>query len=481
MLVAGCALAFSAVASISLPILLLGGLAAAVVVAARDRIRMPEMRRPFGPLADAVVIVLLLLAIPNIAIFAAGGGAGQALQTGFIQFHQNLFLGPTNQVLAGDALLVDTLSQYGVGSIYFLAGIFNLIPIGNETLGLVEGVLSALMFIGAWTVMRIAGVSRLLAAAAMFVAVVALVYGLQYPLGGLLQHGAFRFGLPIGVVVGAVAEARWPNHQRSARALQVGTVALASIWALEGFAYSVFTVMVVAALIVWLAPAGERRGEAVRWIVQLLAACVAAHVLLAAVTLAARGELPEWGWYLNTLREFLFGRIGDLTYDFSQWSPGVALGALYLVSASALLVMLRRRPELALKERATVVAIAAMTAFGVALLSYVVNRGSDHIIAYVCTARRHARSALALAARAARSGAAVAGQARSPGIRARDRGPARRSRRLVGRRPLPPVGPRLCAPRRRLALGSLRPCVEPAAAAARGDGRRRVARAVHAR
>ncbi len=117
-----------------------------------------------------------------------------------------------------------------------------MIPIGNETLGLVEGVLSALMFAGAWAVMRIAGVSRLLAAGAMLVAVIALVYGLQYPIGGLLQHGAIRFGLPIGVVVGAVAESRWPGAATPARLLQLLTVGIASIWALEAFAYTALTV-----------------------------------------------------------------------------------------------------------------------------------------------------------------------------------------------------------------------------------------------
>jgi hypothetical protein len=383
-LIAATALAFTTIDSVSWPLLIAGAVLIAAFVALGERIAVPAAGRRLGPLADVAVTVLLLGAVPNLVIFATGGGTADAVQTSIIQFHQDFFLGPANQILAGDAMLVDTLSQYGVGSIYFLAGLFTFIPIGNGTLGLIEGVLSALMFIGAWGVMRIAGVSRLLAASAMAVAVIALVYGLQYPLGGLLQHGAIRFGLPIGVVVGAVAESRWPGAATPARLLQLLTVAVASIWALEAFAYTALTVGAVVAVTVVMAPAGGRRRELIRWIAQLFAACAIAHVLLAAITLIATGELPDWGWYLNTLREFLFGQIGDLTYDFSPWSPGLAVGGLYVVSAAALSLLIWRRPDVAARERTMVIAIAGMTAFGVALFTYIVNRSADHIVPYVC-------------------------------------------------------------------------------------------------
>jgi len=383
-LLAATTLAFTHTSSVSWPALIAGAALIAAFVFARERLRLPHAGRRIGLPLDAAVIVLLLLAVPNLAVFAGGGGTEGAVETAILQFHQNFFLGPANQILHGDAMLVDTLSQYGVGSIYFLAGLFNVIPISNASLGLIEGLLSALMFIGAWAVMRIAGVSRPLAAGAMAVAVIALVYGLQYPLGGLLQHGAFRFGLPIGVVVGAVAESRWPRHATPARLLQLLTIAVASIWALEAFAYTTLTVLAVIAVGFFLTVRGERKAFLLRWVVQLIAACLLAHLLLAAITLIATGELPDWGWYINTLREFLFGQIGDLTYDFSPWSPALAVGALYLVSAAAIAILIRRRPDLALSQRTLLVALAGMTAFGVALFSYIVNRSADHIIPYVC-------------------------------------------------------------------------------------------------
>lgn len=382
-LLGGAALAFTTIDSISWPLLIAGGLAIAAFVAALGRVTLPRAGRRLGTAADAAVVVLLLLAIPNLEIFAAGGGTADAVQDTIIQFHQNFFLGPANQVLAGDAMLVDTLSQYGVGSIYFLAGLFTVIPIGNENLGLIEGVLSALMFAGAWAVMRIAGVSRLLAAFAMLVAVVALVYGLQYPLGGLLQHGAIRFGLPIGVVVGAVSESRWPRAALPGRLLQLLTVGIASIWALEAFAYTVLVALAIVSVALWLAPAGARRREFLRRISQLVVACLLAHFLLAATTLLVTGQLPDWGWYLNTLRQFLVGGIGDLTYDFSPWSPGLALGALYMVSCVAVVLFAIYRRDVLVRERTAFVAVAGFTALGVGLFTYLVNRSTDHIVPYV--------------------------------------------------------------------------------------------------
>ena len=97
---------------------------------------------------------------------------------------------------------------------------------------------------------------------------------------------------------------------------------------------------------------------------------MAAHLVLAAGTLAATGELPDWGGYVDTLRAFLSGQIGDWTYDFSPFSPGIALGALYMASASAVVLLLMRRPDLLPRERPILVGITGMTVWGIGLFSY---------------------------------------------------------------------------------------------------------------
>ncbi len=378
----GVALSFAHLDSVSVAVLAIGLALIPVVLVARERARMPALPRSAGGAIDLAVILLLLLAVPNLVVLVTADPT-EAYKTSVTQFHQNFYLGPANQILAGDAMLVDTLSQYGVASIYFLAGMFKVFPIGNGTLGLIEGLLSALMFIGSYAAVRIAGVSRLLAGSTMAVAVVALVYGLEFPLGALLQHGAFRFGLPVGVIVGAVAESRWPQAAAPARALQLLTVAIASIWALEAFAYTLLTLVAIVALRAATMPAAERRRELVGWAAGVAGVCLVAHLLFALATLAGSGELPDWGWYLNTLREFLAGQLGDLTYDFSRWSPGLALGPIYLASAAAVVLIVRRRPDVVARARTMLIAITGMTAFGVALLSYIVNRSADHIIPYV--------------------------------------------------------------------------------------------------
>ena len=114
-----------------------------------------------------------------------------------------------------------------------------------------------------------------------------------------------------------------------------------------------------------------------------VAACVVAHVLLAAATLAAAGELPDWGRYLAYLKEFLFGDVGDITYDFSHWSAGLPVGAAYLASAAAFVLVVRRRRDLVDEERAALIALCGATAYGIALFSYFVNRSADHILPYV--------------------------------------------------------------------------------------------------
>jgi hypothetical protein len=258
-----------------------------------------------------------------------------------------------------------------------------VLPISNGMLGAVEGGLSALVFIATYATLRIAGVSRLLAGAALAVAVTVLVYGLQLPVGGLLQHGAMRFGLPAGVVLGAVAESRWPGATRAARGIQLLTIAVASIWALEAFAYTVLTAAALLALDGAAAPAGARRRTVVRRARPLLVAIGVAHLALAVATKAATGELPDWGWYANTLRGFFLGSVGDFTYDFSSFSPGYLVGALYLVSASAIVLIVARRPDVLRAERTILVGITGWTAYGVGLFSYLVNRSTDLVLPYV--------------------------------------------------------------------------------------------------
>jgi hypothetical protein len=330
-----------------------------------------------------VVLGAVLVLVPDLLIFRpeqAAGDIGAALDTGIIQFHQNFLLGPANEVLHGEPMLAPTASQYGVTSIYLLAGWFQIAPIGYGTFGLLTGALTALWFGAGYGILRLAGTGRLLSAAALGVAVVALAYNLAYPVGALPQSGPLRFGLPMALVLTAVAGERWPGRAWSVAGLV--TVGLSSVWSLESFAYTLLVYAALACVRARLDAGSWVRGMT-RAAVAALLACVAAHAVFALATLVAAGRLPDWGEYLVYLREFLFGATGDLTYDVERWTPGLAVGAGYAASALALAELVRRDGPLVRRERAAVIALAGMTAYGIVLMSYYVDRSQSHILVHV--------------------------------------------------------------------------------------------------
>jgi hypothetical protein len=375
------ALAVSIPGSVDVGLLVALAVVSTAVVVAYGRVPLPPLGRPWGPAADFVVIVLLVLAVVNVVIFLPEDPS-EAFTNRIIQFHQDFFLGPANHVLGGEPMLVGTYSQYGVSSIYLIAGWFHLAPQGNGTLGFLDGVLQGCVFAAGYGVLRLARVPRLLAAGAMLVAVLVLVLSLVYPVGALLQHGAIRFGMPMLVVLLATAAARFPGRS-TLRGAILAVVALASTWALEAFAYTLLTVAALIALDVVAAPAGDRRRRAIGAVAAGAAAVIAAQIAFALITLAAAGELPGWGHYLTILREFLTGGIGDLTYDFAPWSSGLAVGALYLASAAGIVAVLARRRDLLDGEPALLTALTGTTAYGIALFTYLDNRSAAHIVAFV--------------------------------------------------------------------------------------------------
>jgi hypothetical protein len=130
------------------------------------------------------------------------------------------------------------------------------------------------------------------------------------------------------------------------------------------------------------ASAGRLR-IAARVAVEALAACVVVQVVFALATLAAAGQLPDWGDYITTVRGFLTGPVGDLTYDFTPWSGGLPIGALYAASALALILVVRREPRLVTAHRPALLVLSGTTGYGLALFSYFVNRSADHVLPYV--------------------------------------------------------------------------------------------------
>ncbi len=378
--------AFTRFGHIDWPALAITVLILAGIVWGYGRVRVSPLPAAWRRVFDVAILVLILLAVPDMIILPVeriGTEANASFITYIIQFHQALWLGAASQVQGGSGLLVDTVSQYGIGPIYLLAGLFEFIPIGNGTVGFIDGFLSGVVFAIGFGILRMAGVRFGLAFAAMAVAVVALVYAGTYPIGGLLQHGALRFGLPVLVIAPTVAGFRWPHLKRPAGLLALFIVGLSSIWALEAFLYVTFSYLgIVLIQIPWQEPGGR-----VRWLIRrtldMIAAWVVVQIVFALITLVAYGSLPEWGLYLSYLRDFLAGDIGDLTYDFSVWSRGFGVAAIYVASVIGLYGLVTRMPDFASARRPAVVALAGLTAYGIALFSYYDNRSLDHVLPYV--------------------------------------------------------------------------------------------------
>jgi hypothetical protein len=363
-----------------------GAIFVACVVLGYERWRPPRLRRPVGDAVDAVVMTLLLLAIVNVVVFRATSSLPNIyLEPGIIQFQHDYILGPVNQLLGGGALLVNVpVSQYGVGMLYFLGAWFHLAPIGYGTFGLLDGLLTAIFYMAAYGVLRIAGLGRLLAGSALLVGVVALILNLHYAVGALPEQGPLRFGLPMGVLVASVAATRWPRWARAFRVVQSCVLGVASVWALEAFAYTALTFIALAAAEAWLRPAGERR----RWLggqlLRGLLACLAAHAMVALATLIGSGHLPDWGQYLAFAHAVLLGGgAGAISYGFATWSPGLAFGAGAMASAAGVVLLCGLRPCRARQERLTFLALTGTTAYTIALLSYIDNRSSTYLLPYV--------------------------------------------------------------------------------------------------
>ena len=389
--VLGSLLAFTSVRSIS-PLALATGLAvllgAPAAFARRAGAGLPRLPRRWGVGIDIGVVVLVLLAVPDLVIFSLPGGEGgflAAIETSVIQFHHNFVLGPANVVLNGGAVLVDTASQYGVGSIYFLAAWFQLAPIGYGTLGFLDGALFALFFAGGYCVLRLAHTPRPLAAAGIGIAVIVLIYNLPYSVGSLpAQHGPIRFGLPMLVILAATLGARFARGSRAAGGAQLAVVGVASVWALEAFVYTGVTFAAIACFRAWTRPVPRCLAWLAWQATMALAACLGAHLALTAATFAFTGRLPDYGQYLAFLQSFAVGQVGNITYDFSRWSPALVVGVAYAASAAAFVLVLRRRPGIVEREQAAFIALCGVTAYGIVLYSYFVDRSADHILPYVC-------------------------------------------------------------------------------------------------
>lgn len=334
--------------------------------------RVPRLPRGVGTAIDVVLVVVFGLAAIDVAAYL-GGDLASALN---YQVHQSFLLGPANDVLGGRAVLVDTFSQYGAGSIYALALAFLVVPIGYGTLSLLNGFLLAAAWGIAYAVIRLAGGTR--AVAAIFVATGVLVTTITVfaPPSFWPQIGPLRFGMPLIPLLCETLAARHPDRRGPLRAISITAVALSAIWSVEVFIYTLTTFAAILAIQIPSKGLPLRDGArpAVRALLTALIASVGAHLLFAAGTLIKTGEPPDWITYLKFFEVYL-NSYTEPVYLFKSWPAGALVGGLYAASMATLLLVGWRRADLIAARPALFAALAGTTGYGITTFTYAVSRG----------------------------------------------------------------------------------------------------------
>jgi hypothetical protein len=309
---------------------------------------------------DAIVVGVTVLAVTNITNYSAD-----------YRYDYDFFLGPVNAMRHGHPLLVDTVSQYGVGMFYFLEIAFDALPLTYGGLQAILCFLYAIEFTLVYAVLRISCRSQLVAVSGLAIAVVANLAGPVQPHVGYPSTGPLRFGLPWVVILAGTLLARSRVPRRSLEALMLVTVAVAAVWSIETFLYcfAAYTGVVVIRYAYQPWTTG-RRARAI--VLRLAAAAAAALVSTGAVSLSVRavaGAWPDWTSYLDLI--VLYTTRGFGTTLIPAWSPGYLVASIYVGSLLVLVALPRRFAVLYQRELA---AIAGATAFGATAFSYYLGR-----------------------------------------------------------------------------------------------------------
>jgi hypothetical protein len=319
---------------------------------------------------DAGVLIACVLVVAYLGLPELG-----------LALDHNYFLGPANDVLHGHPMLVSTFSQYGVGMMDALAAVFLIVPIGYGTFTLLLSFLTVLLSIVIYVILRWSTRSLLVAIAGLTVAVSLYVfeepsYYTYYPSTGVL-----RFGLPWLVILWSLASARTARYTRLFDGLVLATVAVSAVWSGEAGIYCLGTAGALACLdaAVASASARERLVMAARRIAQLVAASLFGLLAFTLVTRVASGAWANWGAYLDYIRLYTTGGLGALPIE--PWSAGLALGAMYTVSAIVIVLLAVTRPVL-MRERAVAFrAATGLTVFGALAYTYYLDRAHpDNLI-----------------------------------------------------------------------------------------------------
>ena len=132
---------------------------------------------------------------------------------------------------------------------------------------------------------------------------------------------------------------------------------------------------------VWDGGSRERVRMAARRIAQLVGASVSALLMFTLLTRAFAGAWPNWGGYLYYVRLYTTGGFGNL--PIASWSPGLALGAMYTVSAIVIVLLALTRPGFVRERVVAFRAASGLTVLGAVVYTYFLGRAHPNNLIHI--------------------------------------------------------------------------------------------------
>lgn len=313
--------------------------------------------RMWSQIADGFVMVLL---IPSLFI---------NLSFPYDRWHHNYTLGPTNDLLHGKTMFVDTITQYGIGLNYSLAGFFATFPNLLSYQGF--SLLLSLMLVAAMIIMyiflRSSGASLWVSLAVLVVLASTQVYrpvlsGLTNPTLGALRY-IWQYIILLILIY------RVQSGRSTLQWLEAFVIGASIFWSLDsvimvGLAYT--AVMLYEGL-TGITPLRQIALRIV-WIVASTGAFYGGYTLYAFVK---TGILPDYGIYLEVLNFY-----SDLGWDFiPTYSMWLFPGAVYMISV--LLVVFAILNAQHPGELRRYIPVTMLTSSGILQLMYWVRVSGD--------------------------------------------------------------------------------------------------------
>jgi len=330
-------------------------------------IRWRALGRRVGLLVDALACLAIALSVISI----------RTILNELARFNIDFYLGAANDVVHGRTVLVDTASQYGVGVIYFLAALIGFTGTYRAYAVCLTAitVITAAMCVSAYVIGRRLGMGRPLAGAATIVVLSTTVYGTDLYFYDYPSTGSLRFVWPILMVLW-ISLGTGRNSHHIAEALQLATLAVATVWSAETFVYTaaIYSTSAIATALESDRSSFLALARGCRW--SLLKGCLSsalAILVLVLYTLLRSGQLPNPNLYLSYLQLYTVGDFSSL--GARVWTPWELVATPILVSLGALIVRWSRPAETVSGDGAGhAVRLASLTIFGIVEYSYFAAR-----------------------------------------------------------------------------------------------------------